>query len=79
MTEDLLSDQLRGLKALIKKWLNALILEFDVWDVTVTTHEDGCFKKILKNTDQQDGVKVPLVEEEEIERAGQEIGVQRAL
>lgn len=28
-----------GLKKLVKKWINALIEEFDIWDIKVYTYE----------------------------------------
>jgi len=45
----LIGTHLNSLKALITKWVDAQIEDFDVWEVTIETHENGGLKQISRN------------------------------
>jgi hypothetical protein len=48
----LTNENLKGMKNLIKRWLNALVEDFDIWDIKISTYEkDGAFKKISVGAD----------------------------
>jgi diacylglycerol kinase (ATP) len=50
----LTAGNLKGLKNMIKRWLNALIEDFDIWDIKISTYEkDGAFKKICVGQNKQ--------------------------
>lgn len=40
---------LDNLKALISRWRNAITEEFDVWEITIETNENGFFRKVSKS------------------------------
>lgn len=33
------------MKQLVKEWLNAIVMNFDIWEVEMSVHDDGMFKK----------------------------------
>jgi len=44
----LIGEHLNGLKKMMNKWVEALIEDFDIWDVTIETHEYGGVRQIFK-------------------------------
>ena len=46
--DELLDKNFQGLKKLLKKWLNSLVEDFDIWDVIIEFQEHGELRVIKK-------------------------------
>ena len=41
----MIGKKLEKLKQLVKDWMSAVVMDFDIWEVEISVHEDGMFKK----------------------------------
>lgn len=41
----MIGKKLEKLKQLVKEWINALVMDFDIWEVEMSVHDNGMFKK----------------------------------
>jgi diacylglycerol kinase (ATP) len=46
----LIGPHLNNLKGMITKWVDAQVEDFDIWEITIETHENGGLKQIQKST-----------------------------
>jgi len=44
----LIGEHLGGLKKMMNKWVESLVEDFDIWDVTIETHDYGGIRQVFK-------------------------------
>jgi len=49
----LIGTHLDNLKGLVTQWVNAEIADFDIWEITIETHETGGLKQIHRTPGQK--------------------------